>query len=53
MLVSNLTGKKQLLDLEGVDLSDARYYVLDQDRLLSWAPNAHQIDNNAVLLIEW
>ncbi len=53
LMLSNLTEKKQPLELEGVDLSDARFYVLDQERLLSWAPNANEIDANAVMLIEW
>ena len=44
---------RTVLELEGVDLTDARFYVLDQQRLLSWAPNANQIENNAVILIEW
>ncbi|MBR4866521.1 MAG: hypothetical protein IKU11_07520, partial [Clostridia bacterium] len=53
LLVANLTGTDQPLTLEGVDLTDARYYVLDQERLLSWAANADKIENNAVVLIEW
>ena len=43
----------QPLTLEGVDLSAARYWVLDQERLLSWAPNAKVLEPNAVLLVEW
>ncbi len=39
--------------LEGVELSDARFYVIDQERLLSWAPNANAIENNEVILIEF
>ena len=53
LLISNLTGTTQELALEGVDLTDAHIYVIDQQRLMSWAPNADRIDNNAVLLIEW
>ncbi len=53
LMISNLTGSKQELNIEGADLTDARYYVLDQDRLLSWAPNAKEINNNTVVLIEW
>ena len=53
MLMANLTGETQKLAFEGVDFVDARYYVLDQERLLSWAPNAKEIDNNSVMLIEW
>ncbi len=53
MMLSNLTGAEQSLNIEGADLSDARFYVIDQDRLLSWAPNANAIKPNEVILIEW
>ncbi|MBQ9070375.1 MAG: hypothetical protein IJY23_03400 [Clostridia bacterium] len=53
MLISNLTGKKQELNITGVDLSCARYHVIDQERLLSWSPAVKEIENNQVFLIEW
>ena len=53
MLISNLTGSDQELSFEGIDLANAYYYILDQERLLSWAPNARVIPNNAVILIEY
>ena len=53
MLISNLTGKKQELNITGVDLSCARYHMIDQERLLSWSPAVKGIENNQVLLIEW
>ena len=53
LLISNLTGEDRELQFQGADLEDARYYILDQDRLLSWAPNANIIPNNAVMLIEF
>jgi hypothetical protein len=53
MVLANLTGSKLALTLEGVDLQSARYHVIDQERLLSWAPNAHTMDNNDVVLVEW
>ena len=53
MLISNLTGKKQELNITGVDLAAARYHVIDQERLLSWSPAVKEIENNQVLLIEW
>jgi hypothetical protein len=53
LMLSNLTGDKQELSISGIDTEKARYYVIDQDRLLSWAPNANTIDNNTVMLIEW
>lgn len=53
LMLANISGKKQSLKIEGVDLSDARYYILDQDHLLSWAPGATEIENHTVLLIEF
>ena len=53
MMVSNLTGAWQELHIEGVDLTGARYHVIDNERLLSWAPNAKWIAPNSVVLIEW
>ena len=53
LMLSNLTEARQELNIEGVDLSDARFYVLDNDRLLSWAPNANTVENNTVMLVEW
>ena len=53
MLISNLTGKTQDLNITGVDLAAARYHVIDQERLLSWSPAVKEIENNQVLLIEW
>ncbi len=53
MMISNLTGKTQELCIEGVDLSGARYHVIDQERLLSWSPAVTKIENNEVVLIEW
>ena len=52
-MISNLTGKTQELTIKGVELSNARYYALDQERLLSWAPHGKRIEANNVLLIEW
>jgi len=53
LLISNLTEQTQKLELCGVDLENARVSVIDDKRLLSWAPNANEIENNAVMLIEW
>ena len=44
LMLSSLTGKAQELTVEGVELGAARYYVIDGDRLLSWAPNARTIE---------
>ena len=53
LMISNLSGTTQELNIEGVDLSKAKYHVIDQERLLSWSPAVSAIENNMVLLIEW
>ena len=53
MMLSNLTGAAQELCIEGADLSDARWHVLDQDRLLSWSPAVKALAPNDVVLVEW
>ena len=53
LLISNLTEATQKLEIEGVDLENARVSIIDDKRLLSWAPNAKEIEANAVMLIEW
>ena len=53
LLISNLSDKTHELTIEGAYLSDARISVIDDKRLLSWAPNAKEIEKNAVMLVEW
>ena len=53
LMISNQTGEKQPLHIEGADLSDARVYAIDQRRLLSMAFDTNEIANDTVLLIEW
>ena len=53
LMLSNLSGKTQPLNIEGADLSKAKYHVIDQERLLSWSPAVTSIENNMVMLIEW
>ena len=53
LMLSNLTGEKQELNIEGVDLTDARWYILDQERLLSWSAPVKTMENNDVVLIEF
>ena len=52
-MIVNRTGETQELNIEGVDLSDARYYILDKNHLLSMAFDARSIAKDTVLLIEW
>ena len=53
IMIANVSGKKQALNIEGVDLTGARWHVLDDRRLLSWSPAVDTIDNNSVILIEF
>ena len=53
LMISNLTGCTQKLEIEGVDLSNAYWHVIDQERMLSWTPAVGEIENNTVLLIEF
>ena len=53
LMLSNLTEEDQTLEIDGVDLSCARFYVLNESKLLAWAPNAKRIARNEVMLIEW
>ena len=52
ILVSNITGDVQSLNIEGVDLSGAHWYLIDNTRLLSWSAPLNKIGNNEVVLIE-
>ena len=52
LLLANLTGENQELNIKGVDLEGARVYELSDSGKLAWTPNAKSIDNNTVMLIE-
>ena len=53
LMIVNRTGETQELKIEGVDLADARYYILDKTHLLSMAFDADSIPNDTAMLIEW
>ena len=55
IVISNISESPLPLELNisGVDLSRARYHVIDQQRLLSWSPRVTAIANNAVVMIEF
>ena len=53
LMISNLSGASVPLEIGGADLTDARWYVLDQPRLLSWSAPVHTLENNQVVLVEW
>lgn len=52
-MISNTTGATQPIEIEGVDLTDARWSVIDDVRLLSWSPAMKEIPNETVVLIEY
>ena len=53
IMISNISGDKKPLQIEGVDLSDARWSIIDDQRLLSWTPALKEIPNNSVVLVEF
>lgn len=53
MMLANISGSRQEIKIEGVSLEDARCYVIDDTRLMSWAPNLDAAENNEVWLIEF
>ena len=44
---------EEAANIEGVDLSKAKYHVIDQERLLSWSPAVKSLAPNDVVLLEW
>ena len=53
VMLVNQTGKTQELTFEGVDLSDAHVYKIDQKHLMSIAFNTDKIANDAVIYLEF
>lgn len=53
LMITNISGSDHTLELEGVDLSDARWSVIDQERLLSWSAPITNLENQSVVLIEF
>ncbi|MBE6644486.1 MAG: hypothetical protein E7612_03795 [Ruminococcaceae bacterium] len=53
LMISNISGEDQELKIEGVDLTDARWYLIDNRRLLSWSPEIKTMKNNTVILVEF
>ena len=53
IMISNISGEKHMVEIFGADLSDARWYIIDDQRLLSWAPEPKSIPNNSVVLVEF
>ena len=53
LMISNISGKNHKLEISGVNLSDARWSVIDESRLLSWSVPLQEIKNNTVVLVEF
>ena len=53
LFLANATGKSQELCIEGADLTDARWTIIDNERLLSWSPAVKALAPNDVVLVEW
>jgi hypothetical protein len=53
IVVANISGAPRELNFEGIDLSEAKYHVIDDQRLLSWSPAINVLPNNTVVLIEY
>jgi hypothetical protein len=53
LMISNISGEEQELSLDGVDLTDTRWYLIDDRRLLSWSPALKKIENSTVILVEF
>ena len=52
LMLANLSGSPQPLNIEGLDLKKAHIYELSQSGKLAWTPNADSIPNHTVMLIE-
>ena len=53
LMISNVSGEAHDLNIEGINLEGAHWYVIDSKRLLSWSPECKTIENNSVILIEF
>lgn len=53
VLIANISGAPQELNIDGVGLLEAKYHVIDNERLLSWSPAIKVLPNNTVVLIEY
>lgn len=52
IMIANISGKTVPLEIDGIDLSEARWSAIDDARLLSWSAPVNEIPNNTVILIE-
>ena len=52
IMIANVSGNSQPLEISGADLSDARWSIIDDNRRLSWSAPVREMENNTVVLIE-
>ena len=53
IMLSNVSGKDKSITIDGIDLSAAKWYVIDNKRRLSWSPAVTTVRNNTVMLVEF
>ncbi len=53
LMISNISGEDKPLEIAGVDLSDARWHLIDDDCRLSMVPYVKTVKNNTVVLVEF
>lgn len=52
LMIANTSGETKPLQIEGLDLTDARWSVIDNERRLSWTAPVKEMANYTVVLIE-
>ncbi len=53
VMMVNLAEKPQELHISGVDLSNARWYIIDDEHRLSWSPARKTIEPKMIILIDF
>jgi hypothetical protein len=53
LMIANVSGKSVELQIEGADLENAKYLIINETRHLAWTPKPQKIENETVLLISW
>jgi hypothetical protein len=51
-MIANVSGKPRTLEISGIDLSDARWSIIDNERRLSWSAPISEMANYTVVLVE-
>ena len=53
LMIVNISDSTKPIEIEGADLADARWSVIDDIRFLSWTPKMTEIPTNTVILVEF